>query len=274
MFNGKYGLIAYNKNNGQKKQRQNPVEEWIVSVGEHPGIIDSKDWILAQKKIKANSKLSYRSPQKSNALLSGIVRCACCGSFMRPKSSRKAKDGTLHFFYVCEQKEKSRGNLCHVKNIPGRLLDELVAERIFLKATEIISEHSFMEAEINRLEKAANMYSETLISEKQIERTGKQIETLLAALAKSTNETTTDSILKKINQLNEKQQKLKERQRLNKPIETDSNLAETLAGKIILMDKGLFDILPAATKKELLSKVMKEVSWNGKNAVIHLLAEA
>ena len=49
---------------------------------------------------------------------------------------------------------------------------------------------------------------------------------------------------------------------------------ETLAGKIILMDKGLFDILPAATKKELLSKVMKEVSWNGKNAVIHLLAEA
>lgn len=40
------------------------------------------------------------------------------------------------------------------------------------------------------------------------------------------------------------------------------------------MDKGLFDILPAATKKELLSKVMKEVSWNGKNAVIHLLAEA
>ncbi len=274
LFNGKYGLIAYNKNNGQKKQRQNPVEEWIVSVGEHPGIIDSKDWILAQKKIKANSKLSYRSPQKSNALLSGIVRCACCGSFMRPKSSRKAKDGTLHFFYVCEQKEKSRGNLCHVKNIPGRLLDELVAERIFLKATEIISEHSFMEAEINRLEKAANMYSETLISEKQIERTGKQIETLLAALAKSTNETTTDNILKKINQLNEKQQKLKERQRLNKPIETDSNLAETLAGKIILMDKGLFDILPAATKKELLSKVMKEVSWNGKNAVIHLLAEA
>ncbi len=274
LFNGKYGLIAYNKNNGQKKQRQNPVEEWIVSVGEHPGIIDSKDWILAQKKIKANSKLSYRNPQKSNALLSGIVRCACCGSFMRPKSSRKAKDGTLHFFYVCEQKEKSRGNLCHVKNIPGRLLDELVAERIFLKATEIIPEHSFMEAEINRLEKAANMYSETLISEKQIERTGKQIETLLAALAKSTNETTTDSILNKINQLNEKQQKLKERQRLNKPLETDSNLAETLAGKIILMDKGLFDILPAAKKKELLSKVMKEVSWNGKNAVIHLLAEA
>lgn len=140
------------------------------------------------------------------------------------------------------------------KNIPGRLLDELVAERIFLKATEIISEHSFMEAEINRLEKAANMYSETLISEKQIERTGKQIETLLAALAKSTNETTTDSILKKINQLNEKQQKLKERQRLNKPIETDSNLAETLAGKIILMDKGLFDILPAATKKSFSQK--------------------
>ena len=97
---------------------------------------------------------------------------------------------------------------------------------------------------------------------------------MLAALAKSTNETTTDNILKKINQLNEKQQKLKERQRLNKPIETDSNLAETLAGKIILMDKGLFDILPAATKKELLSKVMKEVSWNGKNAVIHLLSEA
>lgn len=276
LFDGKHGLIAYNKNNGQKKQRQNPVEEWIVSVGEHPGIIDSKEWITVQNKIKANKKLSYRSPQKSNAILSGIVRCACCGSFMRPKSSRKAKDGTLHYFYVCEQKEKSKGKLCQVKNIPGHLLDALAAEEIFNKAKETVTEHFFMEAEIKRIEQSVKMHPENLLLEKQIESTGKQIETLLSALTKSTNEITTDNILKKINQLNEELQKIKEQQKLtevNTPVETDDVFAKTLAEKILSMDKELFDILPATKKKELLSKIIKEVSWNGKTAVIHLWAE-
>lgn len=49
------------------------------------------------------------------ALLSGIVHCANCDSFMCPKSSRRVKDGILHYFYVCERKEKSKGTLCQMK---------------------------------------------------------------------------------------------------------------------------------------------------------------
>lgn len=271
LFDGKYGLIAYNKNNGKGKvQRQNAVEDWVVSVGEHRGIIDSATWTEVQNKIRSNRKLSYRSPQKNEALFSGIVRCSCCNSFMRPKSSRRAKDGTLHYFYVCEKKEKSRGTLCQMKNIPGHRLDVLVADEVFQLADKVLTENTFLEKEIRRLEKMIYLQSEGTVLRQQMESNRKQTETLLAALGKSTNEITTDTILQKINQINEEQEALKEQARQEEVCRTarDNVLDGELAEKIISMDRGLFDKLPAVKRKEILAKVVKEILWDGESAVL------
>ncbi len=272
VFDGTHGLIAYNKNNGKGKvQRRNAVEDWVVSVGEHKGIIDSVTWTEVQNKIRSNRKLSYRTPQKNEALLSGVVRCACCGSFMRPKSSRKAKDGTLHYFYVCEQKEKSRGVLCQMRNVPGHHLDVLVADEIFRQAGKVTTDHAFLKKEISRIEKLVHLRSESFVLKQQMESNSKQIETLLAALGKSTNEITTDAILRKINQLNDEQEALKERVRQEEILQSekvDKVTDEELAEKIIFMDRGLFDKLPAAKRKAILIRVIKEISWDGESAVI------
>lgn len=272
VFDGTHGLIAYNKNNGKGKvQRRNAVEDWVVSVGEHKGIIDSVTWTEVQNKIRSNRKLSYRTPQKNEALLSGVVRCAHCGSFMRPKSSRKAKDGTLHYFYVCEQKEKSRGVLCQMRNVPGHHLDVLVADEIFRQSGKVTTDHAFLKKEISRIEKMVHLHSESFVLKQQIESNSKQIETLLAALGKSTNEITTDAILRKINQLNDEQEALKERVRQEEILQSekmDKATDEGLAEKIIFMDRGLFDKLPAAKRKAILIRVIKEISWDGESAVI------
>lgn len=272
VFDGTHGLIAYNKNNGKGKvQRRNAVEDWVVSVGEHKGIIDSVTWTEVQNKIRSNRKLSYRIPQKNEALLSGVVRCACCGSFMRPKSSRKAKDGTLHYFYVCEQKEKSRGVLCQMRNVPGHHLDVLVVDEIFRQAGKVTTDHAFLKKEISRIEKMVHLHSESFVLKQQIESNSKQIETLLAALGKSTNEITTDAILRKINQLNDEQEALKERVRQEEILQSekmDKATDEGLAEKIIFMDRGLFDKLPAAKRKAILIRVIKEIFWDGESAVI------
>lgn len=92
LFDGEHGLIAYNKNNNRGKfQRVNEVDKWIVAVGEHKGCIASSLWIQVQNQLNSNSKLTYRQPKKSKALLSGIVRCACCGAAMRPKGAQNSK---------------------------------------------------------------------------------------------------------------------------------------------------------------------------------------
>lgn len=272
LFDGKHGLLAYNKNNGKGKgQRRNKVEDWVVSVGEHKGMIDSALWAEVQNKIRSNRKLSYRNPQKNEALLSGIVRCADCGSFMRPKSSRRAKDGTLHYFYVCEQKEKSKGALCRMKNIPGHRLDILVSDEIFRQAGEVITEYTFLERELSRLEKLVHFQSEDFVLKQQMESNRKQIEALLAALGKSTNKITTEAILKKIDQINDAQEALKRqvRQEEHYPVaEREEVSGERLAEALVTMDRGFFDKLPAAKRKEILAKVVKEISWNGESAVM------
>ena len=110
MFDGSHGLTAYNKINCQPgSKRVNNVKDWIVAVGEHKGVINSQDWIKAQEILKRNSGKSYRYPKTTCALLSGIVRCGRCGSFMRPKSGRKTANGEKRYYYQCECKEKARG---------------------------------------------------------------------------------------------------------------------------------------------------------------------
>lgn len=158
-----------------------------------------------------------------------------------------------------------------MKNIPGHRLDALVADEVFRRADEVITEYAFLEKEIRRLEKMIHLQSEGTVLKQQMESNRRQIEALLAALGKSTNEITTDAILQKIDQINEEQEALKEQARQEEhcpAAEREEISGERLAEALITMDRGLFDKLPAEKRKEILAKVVKEISWNGECAVI------
>ncbi len=125
-FNGKQGMIAYNKTKQQKHKSviKNEMDEWIISVGKHEGYIDGKRWINIQNILDRNQNKRYRRPRKNKALLSGILKCECNG-YMRPKisSGRTDQYGNDRFFYMCEIKELSRLHKCDIKNIDGNELD-------------------------------------------------------------------------------------------------------------------------------------------------------
>lgn len=71
----------------------NPISEWIVSVGEHPGIISSNRWIRVQESLERNKSKSYHKSRGNEALLTGLLWCSC-GSRMYPKvTGRKTADG-------------------------------------------------------------------------------------------------------------------------------------------------------------------------------------
>ena len=96
-----------------------------------------KEWVEVQDLLDRNSDMKYRKPSSSNALLSGILICSHCGSFMRAKLKNKTVDneGRRIFDYMCELKDKSRKQKCQCKNINGLEADDLVMQEIKKLAT-------------------------------------------------------------------------------------------------------------------------------------------
>lgn len=109
-INGSNGVMAYNrrKENGSFA----PISNWIISVGDHPGIVTSETWIKCQdicKEIK--QKASNRQCTSQEALLSGLVVCAKCGSGMAPRQNR---NGKYHYrYYSCNLRNKSPSRCCN-----------------------------------------------------------------------------------------------------------------------------------------------------------------
>jgi len=135
LFDGKHGLIAYNKHNEKKngEGRMKYYKDWIIAVGEHEGIIDSNTWIQVQKIIGVLACDKRHIAYKSNALLSGVLICKKCGGYMQPKTTGTINaDNTNKFYYLCENKRCSRGSTCNQINVSGNSLDNQIFAHINL----------------------------------------------------------------------------------------------------------------------------------------------
>lgn len=131
-FDGVHGILAYNRTD-QEKGRATvylPVQEWIVSVGQHPGLISGRDWVRVQESLERNRSKGYRKPRSNDALLTGLIFCRC-GSRMYPKLTKRLDaDGKPIYSYLCKLKENSRGSRCNVRNAAGNLLDAAIIDQI------------------------------------------------------------------------------------------------------------------------------------------------
>ena len=154
-FDGVRGILAYNRTD-QGKGRATvylPVSEWIVSVGEHPGIIPARIWIRIQESLERNKSKAYHKPRSNEALLTGLLWCAC-GNRMYPKlSNRITASGKPVYSYVCKMKERSKRSLCSRHNASGNLLDSAIVEQIRHLAED---DSSFMA----QLEKSKRFYTD------------------------------------------------------------------------------------------------------------------
>ena len=145
-FDGERGLMVYNKTEQKKEKKdtstllepqftQNteirPINEWIVSVGQHKGIISGFNWIRVQKTLQQNVDKYDRPKQASKSVLSGLVKCPDCGERMNVKtlSNRYTKSGDLRFNYRCRKRMEDRFG-CTSKDINGNELDQFVIDTI------------------------------------------------------------------------------------------------------------------------------------------------
>lgn len=269
-FDGRFGLITYNKCN-DKKQTVNKMSEWIVAVGQHVGYIKGIDWIRVQDIIEKNKEKRYRAPRKHDFLLSGILRCSKCGSYMRPKIAQGKR-----FYYICELKEKSRRAKCESENVNGLTLDYLIVEKlkeIFVPNSAIYEEFKNMtiRKDIENLDKKRQEL------EKNLNKNKEAIKNLINKL-KYMDEEIIDLIneelktLKKENKNIEKELGELERNQMQEEYSEskDSKSANSIL-EIINNCFSTFENLDIKLKKEILNLLIENMRGSGDTVEIDLV---
>ena len=145
------GKIAYGRRKTEKKQgtrnEMHVVEqsEFPVYDGQHEAIVSEEDWYLAQDKRKINSfrREKVNNPDHAH-ILSGILRCPCCGKGMYGNIAKAhSKDKKTRYYYYCKNTITESGHECgfrlnidqeEINNAVSRIISAMVRKQKFVEA--------------------------------------------------------------------------------------------------------------------------------------------
>lgn len=273
-YDGKYGFLTYNKTSGYGG-KEKPMQEWIIAVGLHKGIIAGKEWVAVQMLIEKNADKKYRAALsvKTNTLATGLLRCKHCNSLMRAKNMGRAyKDGSINYRYCCTLKEKSRGHKCQSLNV-GNEIDNKILEILkttFIPNTEVYEELKKMatikstDNSNSELEFLQNAYN------KNLEETEKLIEKL-----QYIDIDLMDMVNCKLRELKEQKQNLenqianiKSRGKIK-----DTSEMQTAKDLLKVIDNSfdIFHTFDLKTKRDIVGLFIEKMYGDGENIEIFLL---
>ena len=276
-FDGKYGIIAYNKTDNNKKDR--PIAEWVIAVGLHKGYVTGKEWIRVQELLERNKDKSYRSSTNNvnETIFSGILRCKKCKNKMIPKSNRINKDGTGTYYYVCREKDRTRRINCDSHNIKGNELDKNfinILKDIFVPNSEVYKELKNISLNNNQIQ---NMTQEIENLKKEYEKNEKEIQDL-AQKVKYIDISVIDIINKELIQAKNKSKELKNKMKIlenskidNKKLSTKLRKGSKYTLNIINKCFNTFETFDLKTKKDILNLFVENAYGEGDTIEINLL---
>lgn len=275
-YYGKYGLMAYNKNDGDRNK--NDVQDWIIAVGEHPYYIKGIDWIRIQQLLEKNSEKRYRANCTNEALLSGIIKCKKCGSYMRPKSTGNQPKNfeKRRYYYTCELKDKSKKHKCQGENIVGLTMDRLIIEKlkeIFVPNSAIYEE--LKKISISREENNRDEELETL--NKTYNKNMEAIKNLVEKL-KFMDIDVIDFINNELRRLKEENQEIQEKIRQIEKDNQNQKYEQTAQSKSaeLILDIvnncfNNFDSLDLKLRKDILRILIQDIQGNGNKVEVNML---
>ena len=279
-FDGKHGIMAYNRTLQRpgKAHQEKPMDEWIVSVGKHKGVIPGAMWVSVQKLLELNKSKSYRKPRSNVALLSGILVCGECGDYMRPKmTDRLTATGEPIYTYMCAMKERSRGHVCDIKNANGNMLDAKMVDALM----KIGRNSEDMARQITQTKKTIQGNREGYDAEiaklkGQIEEHENSIKALVVSLAKQAGTSTEQYIVQQIDELHNTIEGLKQRLKELEAITQKHELADIqfdiIRQLLSTFGENLADY-SVEQKRAAIRTFVKRVVWDGENAHLYLFNE-
>ena len=145
------GKIAYGRRRTEKKtgtrNETHVVEQsdFPVYEGVHEAIIAEEDWELAQEKRSKNNykREKIHDPEHAH-ILSGILKCPCCGKGMYGNIAKAGrKDNKTRYYYYCKNTMNATGHKCTFRrNIEQSQIDDMLAKLI----TAMTKEGKFKDA--------------------------------------------------------------------------------------------------------------------------------
>lgn len=276
-FDGKHGIMAYNRTLQRpgKATQEKPMNEWIVSVGKHKGVIPGAMWVQVQNLLELNKSKNYRKPRSNVALLSGILYCGKCGDYMRPKlSDRLTATGDPIYTYLCTTKERSRGHVCDMKNANGNMLDA----KIIATVKSFGKQSSDMAKQITQTKKRINGNREGYDAEvakvkSQIEENEQDIKGLVLSLGKTEGTNAEKYIMEQIDELHEKGEGLKKRLAEIEAIMQQHDLAEIefdLIRQLLSTMGENIEEYSVEQKRAAIRTFIRKIVWDGENAHVYL----
>lgn len=277
-FDGEHGIIGYCKTEKTKTGRvkYKDLQDWIVAIGEHKGIITGKEWVEVQNILKMNEDKNYRKPIKNNAILVGVLRCSECHSLMRAKlKQNKTANGDLRFDYICDLKMKSKGEKCSIKNINGNEADSLVIEGMkalanptseFYKAIKEIATDDEYDSK--------NKNDELQLLEKNYSKNESEINSLVNRLA-IVDDDVFDVVQAKIKDLKARNKEIVANIQAIKEAQPNQIINDQQTAKIVFeilntyMNK--FDELDIISKRNLIKLFVGSMETDGKNLYMDLI---
>jgi site-specific DNA recombinase len=269
-INGTYGLMPYNRRTS--KGSFAPINDWIVSVGEHPGMVESELWIKCQEIVLGiKKKSSNRTGTSQEALLSGLVVCARCGSAMAPRVNRSNK--YTYRYYSCNLRNKS-ANRCDNDSLNAYEAEDLVINNLMsLTKEELIKNYD----DFNR-DKIHKQSNKDRISEikKEIDANKKAISNLVMKIAYLDNDPDLLIPFKdEIKKITDKNNELEVQ--LNKLINENNSIddsKESLDDILSIFDsfKKFYEFTQEfEEKKRLINSVVKFVEWDSHSRKLNII---
>lgn len=275
-FDGCCGIMAYNRTDQEKGKATVllPVSEWIIALGQHPGLVPSKQWIKVQESLDRNKSKAYRKPRNNEALLTGLIYCAC-GERMYPKlSKRKTAEGDPIYTYVCKMKERSKRERCDRRNANGNVLDMAIIEQI-----KMLTEHD--SSFIAQLEKSRQFYTgsrqeyEAQLAKlkEEYRENEKTINGLIDSLAMVADSVAKPRFLKRIEELTETNREVENRIHELEGLTSANSLSDMefdLLRQMLSMFQTNIDGMSVEEKRAAIRTVVRKVIWDGVNAHVVL----
>lgn len=279
-FDGIHGIMAYNRTLQQqgKSQKLKPMNEWIVAVGKHEGVIDGQTWVKVQKMLEGNRSKMDRQTRSNVALVSGLLRCKACGDYMRPKRSQRTNaKGEYIYSYLCETKERSRCYLCNMKNVNGNLLDAMVIDEI--KKLGEGWEHSEYAKYLQEAKKAICAQQDECEAEmaslwERIAEKDTAIKNLVATLSKVSGSVSEPYIIEQIGELHRDRDALMARMSELEALNAKNELTDLefdLIRQTLSSFSATIDDMNVLQKRQAIRALVKRIEWDGENVHLYLL---
>jgi site-specific DNA recombinase len=125
---------------GQRKCERRPEEEWIRAEVPHLRIVTHEQWADAHRRLSAARQTCFASSNgnrwgrpptgvQSKYLLTGPLRCACCGASMKVRSGTYGLGQRL--FYVCASYNDRGSAICgNGLRLPMTVADDAVLTKL------------------------------------------------------------------------------------------------------------------------------------------------